>query len=180
MVTDKGVIAEVFKKIGMPTNPLCYDTAGDIQKAVLKAYFLGLSEGKSDTMMAPIHCDKTGHDSDIRKELEGKLNKDQWNELLDIVYNEVEQEFKMRRQKVKEWLEYILAYFVTPPIKGGITAGKLKWRGIKKRDVFDSFSHTIEVYQRRKKIGAYTINYEYYNPIKNGYKTTMQVPQDGE
>jgi hypothetical protein len=52
---DKGVVAELFKRIGMPTNPLCYETAGQIYKAVLRAYFAGISDAKNDTLIKSKH-----------------------------------------------------------------------------------------------------------------------------
>lgn len=48
---DNGMIAEVFKRIGMPTNMQCYETAAQIYKAVLRAYFLGISDAKNDTLI---------------------------------------------------------------------------------------------------------------------------------
>ena len=37
---------ELFRAIGAPMNPLCYETATDIYKAVWRAYFLGYSDAK--------------------------------------------------------------------------------------------------------------------------------------
>lgn len=48
---DKGMVADVFKRIGMPTNMNCYETADQIHKAVLRAYFLGISDAKNDTLI---------------------------------------------------------------------------------------------------------------------------------
>lgn len=42
--TKNGMVADVFKRIGMPTNPSCYETADQLHRAVLKAYFLGASD----------------------------------------------------------------------------------------------------------------------------------------
>ena len=41
---DKGMVADVFKRIGMPINPSCYETADQLCRAVLRAYFLGASD----------------------------------------------------------------------------------------------------------------------------------------
>lgn len=49
--TDDGMVAEIFKKIGMPTNPLCYETADQIYTAVLRAYFLGISDANNGTLI---------------------------------------------------------------------------------------------------------------------------------
>ena len=48
---DKGMVADVFKRIGMPTNLNSYETADQIHKAVLRAYFLGISDAKNDTLI---------------------------------------------------------------------------------------------------------------------------------
>lgn len=42
--TNNGMVADVFKRIGMPTNPSCYETADQLHRAVLRAYFLGVSD----------------------------------------------------------------------------------------------------------------------------------------
>lgn len=42
--TKNGMVADVFKRIGMPTNPSCYETADQLHRAVLRAYFLGVSD----------------------------------------------------------------------------------------------------------------------------------------
>lgn len=42
--TNNGMVADVFKRIGMPTNPSCYETADQLHRAVLRAYFLGASD----------------------------------------------------------------------------------------------------------------------------------------
>ena len=41
---NRGMVADVFKRIGMPTNPSCYETADQLHRAVLRAYFLGASD----------------------------------------------------------------------------------------------------------------------------------------
>lgn len=62
--TNNGMIADIFKRISMSTDPLCYETADQIYKAVLRAYFLGISDAKNDSLIkdnyAPIH--NTGSD----------------------------------------------------------------------------------------------------------------------
>lgn len=42
--TNNGMVADVFKRIGMPTNPSCYETADQLHRAVLRAYLLGASD----------------------------------------------------------------------------------------------------------------------------------------
>lgn len=48
---DRRMVADVFKRIGMPTNINCYESADQIHKAVLRAYFLGISDAKNDTII---------------------------------------------------------------------------------------------------------------------------------
>lgn len=48
---NKGMVADVFKRIGMPTNLNSYETAEQIHKAVLRAYFLGISDAKNDLLI---------------------------------------------------------------------------------------------------------------------------------
>lgn len=49
---ENGLVAQVFNKIAMPTNLSLYETSEDLQKAVLRAYFLGISDAKNDTLIA--------------------------------------------------------------------------------------------------------------------------------
>lgn len=42
--TDNGMVAELFKRIGMPASLSCYETADQLHRAVLRAYFLGASD----------------------------------------------------------------------------------------------------------------------------------------
>lgn len=46
--TNNGMVADVFKRIGMPTNPSCYETADQLHRAVLRAYFLGVSDAHKE------------------------------------------------------------------------------------------------------------------------------------
>lgn len=46
--TNNGMVADVFKRIGMPTNPSCYETADQLHRAVLRAYFLGASDAHKE------------------------------------------------------------------------------------------------------------------------------------
>lgn len=38
------MVAEVFKKIGMPTDINYYEDSSQLHRAVLRAYFLGISD----------------------------------------------------------------------------------------------------------------------------------------
>lgn len=89
-----------------------------------------------------------------------------WQEFLDSIKDAQEKETMAIFKRINDWMEYILKTFAKPKINGEITAGKLRWRGIYKREIFENFSHTIELWQRKEKLGSHTIEYKHYNPIK--------------
>ena len=92
-----------------------------------------------------------------------------WQDFFDSIKDAQEKETMVMFKKINDWMEYILKTFAEPKINGEITGGKLRWRGIYKREIFDDFSHTIELWQHKKKLGSYTIEYKYYSPMnKNG------------
>ena len=88
-------------------------------------------------------------------------NKEAIDALVAEAENEIEKRTIVEMQKLNKWCELILRTEVAPPIKGEITKNKLQWRGIKKRDVFGSDYHRIEIWQRNKCIGTYTIEFQY-------------------
>lgn len=49
----------------------------------------------------------------------------------DFVSIQAEEIFTKQRKNLESRIEYALRHFVYPPIKGEITRGKLRWRGIK-------------------------------------------------
>ena len=99
----------------------------------------------------------------------GKDDSSAWHEFLDSIREAQEKEVMTELKNTTDWAEYILKTFAKPKINGEITAGKLRWRGIYKREIFENFSHTIELWQRKEKLGSHTIEYKHYNPInKNG------------
>lgn len=95
----------------------------------------------------------------------GKGDSSVWHELLDNIRDAQEKEVMTVLKDTNDWLEYILRTFAKPKINGEITAGKLRWRGIYKREIFENFSHTIELWQHKKKLGSRTIEYKHYNPV---------------
>lgn len=48
----------------------------------------------------------------------------------DLLYNDVEKQLSEFYAKVNEIAEHIVRNYVTPPIKGEITKGKVRWRGL--------------------------------------------------
>lgn len=49
----------------------------------------------------------------------------------DFVFIQAEEILTKQRKNLESRIEYALRHFVYPPIKGEITRGKLRWRGIK-------------------------------------------------
>lgn len=52
-------------------------------------------------------------------------------EILDDMINAISEEWIRRNKSMNEILSYMLRHQVTPPIKGEITKGKIRWRGLK-------------------------------------------------
>lgn len=64
------------------------------------------------------------------------------------------------RLRQEEWVKSIIRYKANPPIKGEITLGKLRWRGIKiVRPYFGYFDkkYNIEIWQRNELLGKVEI-----------------------
>lgn len=83
-------------------------------------------------------------------------------ELTDCIYEEVLRELQERDEKVSEWAKTVICTYATPRIKGEITKGKLKWRGIKLTRVWNScnFEETYTITQRGKQLGEFVITFE--------------------
>ena len=63
-----------------------------------------------------------------------------------------------QQEKVNEWIKMVLYTYAKPQIKGEITIGKLKWRGIKMRQIHNGKYETLyEVVQRGEVLGRYTV-----------------------
>lgn len=97
-------------------------------------------------------------DSEEHKELEAQLSisRRKFDEIIRGAYAEIE-------NAKSKWREEILRVLVTPPIKGEITKGKLRYRGISfAEDTTNLFKGVRKCYilQRGKKIGsAFCIKY---------------------
>lgn len=76
------------------------------------------------------------------------------SKLSEMLAEQFHQEVVLSREK---WMEDILRNCATPPVKGEITAGKLKWRGIRlcvKTEGIFPFRDNVEwIEQRGKAIG---------------------------
>ena len=55
---------------------------------------------------------------------------EQKNDLLDAWYKEVENQLSSYLDSLENEIEYLLRNVIDKPIKGEITKGKLRWRGI--------------------------------------------------
>lgn len=76
-------------------------------------------------------------------------NKEEMKAIQELLSNEMERQLSEFYDKVWKIAENIMRNYVTPPIKGEITKGKVKWRGLQlvwqKTDTYDAF---VEIRQR--------------------------------
>ena len=82
-----------------------------------------------------------------------------WNVLEEVTSKFIENACS----KENELIEYLLRNKVTPVIKGEITKGKVKWRGLRLASFSNGGSVTKYLMQREKQIGVISIisGYEY-------------------
>ncbi len=70
-------------------------------------------------------------------------NKVEMRALQELLFKDVEKQLSEFYAKVEEIVEHIMRNYVTPPIKGEITKGKVKWRGLQlvwqETDTYDAF-----------------------------------------
>lgn len=97
-------------------------------------------------------------DIDLGNDLTIGSEFDKMNEALNAA-------FKSHTAKVSEILEKSVRENSIPPIKGELTKGKLRWRGIK-RIVQNDFLRTREWIEQRGKRISPIIECEYSTPIK--------------
>ena len=57
-------------------------------------------------------------------------NKIEMRALQELLFKDVENQLSEFYAKVEEIVEHIMRNYVTPPIKGEITKGKVRWRGL--------------------------------------------------
>lgn len=83
---------------------------------------------------------------DFSCEFEIKLtekNKEEMKAIQDMLFKDVEKQLSEFYAKVEKVADHIVRNYVTPPIKGEITRGKVKWRGLQmvwqKMEFFDVF-----------------------------------------
>ena len=90
---------------------------------------------------------------------------EQMRKVQDLIYADIERVLSERRKQIDAALEYACRYLVSPPIKGEITRGKIRWRGLRlvyrpselkiDRDgdkMNFSYEQKVELWQRGKKI----------------------------
>lgn len=73
--TNNGMVADVFKRIGMPTNPSCYETADQLHRAVLRAYFLGVSDAYKEMEIEVRFSKLKEETNDLREQVQKTLSK---------------------------------------------------------------------------------------------------------
>jgi hypothetical protein len=70
-------------------------------------------------------------------------NRKQMKAIEDLLLEETSRQLEEFYKKVNEIVEKILRNYVTPPVKGEITKGKTRWRGLQlvwqKTDTYDAF-----------------------------------------
>lgn len=89
-------------------------------------------------------------------------------ELTNWICEETLRELQERDEKVSEWAKTVICTYATPRIKGEITKGKLKWRGIKLTRIWNSCSldETYTIIQRGKTLGEFVITYVFSPLLK--------------
>ena len=97
----------------------------------------------------------------FEKDLDAAL--EQCDELLEQIaqaHKAADKAMEEMRQSQEEWVKSIIRDKANPPIKGEITPGKLRWRGIKiVRPDFGYFDkkYNIEIWQRNELLGKVEI-----------------------
>lgn len=70
-------------------------------------------------------------------------NLEEMKAIRELLYKDVEKQLSEFYAKVEKMAEHIMRNYVTPPIKGKITKGKVKWRGLQmvwqETDTYDAF-----------------------------------------
>ena len=82
----------------------------------------------------------------FRAEFEIKLtdeDRERMKAITDMIYEDTQRRLPEFYEEVNKKFEYILRNYVTPPIKGEITKGKVRWRGLQvvwqKTDTLNAF-----------------------------------------
>lgn len=101
-------------------------------------------------------------------------DKEAMDKLLSEAQEAAEKALLEERAKFNKWCESVVRTNATPPIKGEITKGKIRWRGIKKREVSGYYFNRTEIWQRDKCIGTYTVEYDYESPLKEKIYGTIK------
>ncbi len=73
----------------------------------------------------------------------------------------IQKQFNERDAKVNEWAKMVLYTYAKPQIRGEITKGKLKWRGIKMVAIHNDFGEHTTVYtimQRGVLLGKFEVS----------------------
>lgn len=68
------------------------------------------------------------------------------NMLRNLISMDIQKQLDERDAKVDEWAKMVLYTYAKPQIRGEITKGKLKWRGIKMVATHNNFREHTTVY----------------------------------
>lgn len=83
---------------------------------------------------------------------------DKFKVIMELILDGIQKQFNERDAKVEEWAKMVLYTYAVPQIKGNITKGKLKWRGIKLVAIHNDwgeYSTTYKITQRGKLLGKF-------------------------
>lgn len=81
--------------------------------------------------------------------------------LRDLISADIQRQLDERDAKVEEWAKMVLYTYAKPQIRGEITKGKLKWRGIKMVAIHNDFGEHTTVYtimQRGVLLGKFKVS----------------------
>lgn len=104
-------------------------------------------------------------DKDISTIIMESRMTEQMRKVQDLIYADIEKVLSERKKQIDAALECACRYLVSPPIKGEITRGKIRWRGLRLKEhlpvikmgkdgdkVTICYEQDFELWQRDKRI----------------------------
>lgn len=80
--------------------------------------------------------------------------------LRSLISADIQRQLSERDAKIEEWAKMVLHTYAKPQIRGEITKGKLKWRGIKFVATHNNFGEHTSIYtitQRGIQLGSFEV-----------------------